>query len=47
MMWYIYTIEYYSTTKKNTFESVLIGWMNLQPVIKNEVNQKKINNIIY
>jgi len=26
--WYIYTMEYYSAIKKNTFESVLMRWMN-------------------
>ena len=26
-LWYIYAIEYYSTIKRNTFESVLIRWM--------------------
>ena len=47
MMWYIYTIEYYSTIKRNTFESVLIRQMNLEPITQSEVNQKKKNNIIY
>ena len=28
-LWYIYTMEYYSAIKKNTFESVLIRWMKL------------------
>ena len=28
-LWYIYTMEYYSTIKKNTFESVLMRWMKL------------------
>ena len=27
--WYIYTMEYYSAIKKNTFESVLMRWMKL------------------
>ena len=27
--------------KKNTFESVLMRWMNLEPVIQSEVNQKE------
>ena len=27
-LWYIYTMEYYSAIKKNTFESVLIGGWN-------------------
>ena len=33
-LWYIYTMEYYSATKNNTFESVLMRWMNLEPVIQ-------------
>ena len=40
-LWYIYTIEYYSTIKKNTFESVLMSWMKLEPIIQNEVIQKE------
>ena len=39
-LWYIYTIEYYSAIKKNTFESVLMRWMNLEPIIQSEVSQK-------
>ena len=27
-LWYIYTMEYYSAIKKNTFESVLMRWRN-------------------
>ena len=27
--------------KKNTFESVLLTWMNLEPVIQREVNRKE------
>ena len=37
--WYLYTMEYYSATKKNAFESVLIRWMNLEPIIQSEVSQ--------
>ena len=33
-LWYIYTVEYYSDIKRNTFESVLMRWMNLEPVIE-------------
>ena len=29
--------------KKNSFESVLVRWMNLEPVLQSEVNQKKKN----
>ena len=39
-LWYIYTMEYYSATKKNTFESVLMRWMKLEPIIQSEVSQK-------
>ena len=36
---HIYTIEYYSAIKKmNAFESVLMKWMNLEPVIQSEVS---------
>ena len=36
----IYTMEYYSAIKKNSFESVLITWMKLEPIIQSEVSQK-------
>ena len=39
--WYIYTREYYSAMKRNTSESVLMRWMNLEPVIQSEVGQKE------
>ena len=32
-LWYVCTIEYYSTIKRNAFESVLMSWMNLEPII--------------
>ena len=38
---YIYTMEYYSTIKKNTFESVLMRWMKVEPIIQSEVSQKE------
>ena len=40
-LWYIYTTEYYSADKKNTFESVLMRWMKLEPIIQSEVSQKE------
>ena len=40
-LWYIYTIEYYSSIKRNAFESVLTRWMNLEPIIQSEVSQKE------
>ena len=35
-----YTMKYYSAIKRNTFESVLMRWMNLEPIIQSEVSQK-------
>ena len=40
-LWYIYTMEYYSAIKRNTFESVLMRWMNLEPIIQSEVSKKE------
>ena len=40
-LWYIYTMEYYSAIKKNTFESVLMRWMKLESIIQSEVSQKE------
>ena len=40
-LWYIYTMEYYTAIKKNTFESVLTRWMKLEPIIQSEVSQKE------
>ena len=40
MLWYIYTMEYYSAIKKNSFESVLMRWMKLEPIIQSVVSQK-------
>ena len=38
---YIHTMEYYSAIKRNTFESVLMRWINLELIIQNEVSQKE------
>ena len=40
-LWYIYTMEYYSAIKRNTFESVLMRWMNLEPVIQSELSKRE------
>ena len=40
-LWYIYTMEYYSAIERNTFESFLMRWTNLEPIIQSEVNQKR------
>ena len=46
-LWYIYTMEYYSAIKKNAFESVLMSWMNLEPIIQSEEVRKKNANTVY
>ena len=33
--------EYYSAIKKNAFESVLMRWMKLEPIIQNEISEKE------
>ena len=43
---YIYTMENYSALKRNTFELVLMRWMNLEPIIQSEVSQKE-EKILY
>ena len=45
-LWYIYTMEYYSAIKRNTFESVLMRWMHLEALIQSEVRKGK-TNIVY
>ena len=34
-------MEYHSAIKKNTFKSVLMRWMKLEPIIQSEVGQKE------
>ena len=40
-LWYIYKREYYSTITRNAFQSVLMRWVNLDPIIQSEVCQKE------
>ena len=40
-LWYIYAVEYYSAIKRNAFESVLMRWMNLEPIIQSIMSQKE------
>ena len=40
-LWYIYTMEYYSVIKKNTFKSILMRWMKLEQIIQSEISQKE------
>ena len=37
----MYTMEYYLAIKRNAFESVLMSWMNLGPIIQSEASQKE------
>ena len=46
-LWYIYSMEYYSAVKKNSFESVLMRWMKLELIIQSEVSQKDKHNTVY
>ena len=43
----VHTMEYYSAIKKNAFESVLMRWMKLEPIIQSEVSQKEKHITIY
>ena len=40
-MWYIHAMKYYSAIKRNAFESVLMRWVTLEPIIQSEVSQKE------
>ena len=42
-VWYTHTMEYYSAIKRNAFESVLMRWMNPEPIIQSEVCHKEKN----
>ena len=46
-LWYTYTMEYYSAIKRNTFESVLMRWMNLKPIIQSEERRRRKRERIY
>ena len=43
-LWHIYTMEYYSAIERNAFESVLMQWINLEPIIQHEVSQTMVDN---
>ena len=45
-LWYIHTMKYYSAIKKNAFESVLMRWMKLKPIIQRDVSQKHQYSIL-
>ena len=39
-------MEYYSAIKKNAFESILMRWMKLDPIIQSEISQKEKHQYI-
>ena len=40
-LWCIYTMEYYSAIKRNALESVLMRWINLEPIIQSEIERER------
>ena len=40
-LYHTYTMQYYSAIKKNAFESVLMRWVKLEPIVQSEVSQKE------
>ena len=44
-LWDIYTMEYYSTIKRNEIELFVVRWMDLESVIRSEVSQRNTNTI--
>ena len=45
-LWYMYTMDYYSSIKRNAFESVLMRWTNLEFIIQSEVRKRKKTSYI-
>ena len=45
-MWYMYTKEYYSATKKNEIMPFAATWVDLEMIILSEVNQTEKENIV-
>ena len=45
-LWYVYTMEYYSAIKKNTFESVLKRWMKPSLLHRVKLARKKNTNTV-
>lgn len=45
-LWCIYTMDYHSAIKRNSSESVLMKWMNLELIVQSKVSQKDENKYI-
>ena len=39
-------MDYYPAIKRNAFESILMRWMNLEPIMQSEVSQKEKDKYI-
>ena len=46
-LWYTYTMEYHSAIKRNTFESVLMRWMKLEPIVQSEIKSERETPLKY
>ena len=46
-LWNTYTRKYYSPVKRNVFDSILMRWMKLEPIIQSEVRKRKTNTVYY
>ena len=40
-LWYIYTMGYDSAIKRNAFESALMRWVNLEPIIQGSKSERE------
>ena len=45
-LWCIHTMDYHSAIKRNSFELVLMKWMNLEPIVQSKVSQTEENKYI-
>ena len=46
-LWCIHTMDYHSAIKRNSFELVLMKWMNLEPIVQSKVSQKEKKKVLY
>ena len=41
MLWYIYTVEYYLTIKKNEILPFVTAWMDLEEIMLREIHKSE------